>query len=106
MGQLKMASLAFMKAILDYVRNVSEVDKNMEDAVYPIVMDAPFGDIKRDNYDNAVKYLHEFADQVVLLLADAEIPKGIEPYVAKVYNVRRIRTEKLPYAYSEISLGE
>lgn len=106
MGQLKMTSLAFMKAILDYVKDVAGRDRNLEDASYPIVVDAPFGDIKRDNFDNAVQYLHEFADQVVLLLADEKVPKQIEPYVAKVYSVRRTSTQDCPYEYSEITLEQ
>ena len=102
MGQLKMTSLAFMKAVLDYVKEIASQNQHMADAAYPIVLDAPFGDIKRDNFDNAVSFLHEFADQVILLLADEEMPDGIEPYVGKVYSVRRVRTPDRPYEYSEI----
>lgn len=106
MGQLKMTSLAFMKAILDYVKDIAQKDNNLSDASYPIVVDAPFGDIKRENYDNAVGYLHEFADQVILLLADEEVPEGIKSHVAKVYSVRRVRTDECPNEYSEIVLNE
>jgi len=106
MGQLKMTSLAFMKAILDYVKDVAKNDRNMVDASYPIVVDAPFGDIKRENFDNAVKYLHEFAEQVILLLADEKMPSGIEPHVAKVYSVRRISSTDCPYEYSQITLEQ
>lgn len=104
MGQLKMTSLAFMKAILDYVKDVARSDKNMIDASYPVVMDAPFGDIKRENFANAVSYLHEFADQVILLLADEDVPEGIAPYVAKIYSVKRVSTAENPNEYSQITL--
>lgn len=104
MGQLKMSSLAFMKAVLDYVKEVAASNKNMSDAAYPIVLDAPFGDIKRENYINAANYLHEFADQVILLLADEDVPQEIQPYVGKLYGVRRTKSESLPYEYSEIYL--
>ncbi len=104
MGQLKMTALAFMKAILDYVKDVARTDRHLEDSAYPIVVDAPFGDIKRENFDNAVQYLHEFADQVILLLADERVPEGIEPHVAKVYTVKRTSSANCPYEYSEIRL--
>lgn len=104
MGQLKMTALAFMKAILDYVKDVAKTDRHLEDSAYPIVVDAPFGDIKRDNFDNAVQYLHEFADQVILLLADENVPEGIAPYVAKKYSVKRKSSKNCPYGYSEIFL--
>jgi len=89
MGQLKMVSLAFMKAILSYVHAIALQDKNLDDAEYPVLMDAPFGDIKGENYDNAVEYMHTFADQVIILLADKDIPAGIEPYVARRYSVKK-----------------
>jgi len=106
MGQLKMTSLAFMKAILDYVKDIARTDRHLEDSAYPIVVDAPFGDIKRDNFDNAVEYLHEFADQVILLLADEKVPAGIEPYIAKTYSVKRMSSTDCPYEYSVIALDK
>lgn len=104
MGQQKMASLAFMKAILDYVRDVAANVRHMADAAYPIVVDAPFGDIKRENYDNAVACMHTFADQVILLLADEEVPPGIAPYVAKNYVVARRHDARHQSNYSVITL--
>ena len=102
MGQLKMASLAFMKSILSYVHEVAEKDPHMVDAEYPVVMDAPFGDIKGENYDNAVKYMHTFAEQVIVLLADKDIPKGIEPFVARRYSVVKCPAKEGEFNRSKI----
>lgn len=104
MGQLKMTSLAFMKAVLDYVKEVAGRERHLADAEYPIVVDAPFSNIMRENYDNAVNCIHEFSDQVILLLADKDVPKGVAPYVAKTYSVRRVCDGDNASNYSKISL--
>lgn len=97
-GQLKMTSLAFMKAILDYVRSIAAKDKNLSDAEYPVIMDAPFSDIKGENYDNAVMNVRTLAKQVILLIADSNVPEKILPYVSKTYTV-----EKKPVKESEFN---
>ena len=102
MGQLKMASLSFMKAILSYVHEIAENDKNLSDAEYPVLMDAPFGDIKGENYDNAVKHIHTFAEQVIVMLADKEVPEGIVPYVARRYSVLKTSSKIGDFNQSKI----
>ena len=102
MGQLKMASLSFMKAILSYVHEIAENDKNLSDAEYPVLMDAPFGDIKGENYDNAVNHIHTFAEQVIVMLADKEVPEGIAPYVARRYSVLKTSSKNGDFNQSKI----
>lgn len=102
MGQLKMNSLAFMKAVLDYVKENAVKYRGMEDVSYPFIADAPFSDIERENLANATAYLHEFSEQVILLSAQEEIPAGIKPYIAKIYEVRRTTKKGLSYPVSEI----
>lgn len=97
-GQLKMTSLAFMKAILDYVHDIAIRDKNLSDAEYPVIMDAPFSDIKGENYDNAVTNVRNLARQVILLIADSNVPEQILPYVGKTYTI-----EKRPVQESEFN---
>ena len=102
MGQLKMASLAFMKAILSYVHEIAEKDKNLSDAEYPVLMDAPFGDIKGENYDNAIRYIHTFAEQVIVMLADRDVPEGIAPYVARRYSILKSSSKNVDFNQSKI----
>ncbi|MCQ2798796.1 MAG: AAA family ATPase [Bacilli bacterium] len=67
-GQSKINTFAFVKAILDY----SNAPK-MEDGIeirkdYPLLIDAPFGDISDGNLSKSSQELHNFANQVILMI--------------------------------------
>ena len=84
-GQSKMNTLAFVKAILDYANDpgregVFEVTKN-----YPLLIDAPFGDIFDKNLEKSAETLHLFTHQIILMLAKesySSVQGYISPYVS------------------------
>ena len=69
-GQNKINTLAFVKAILDYSSAIKEESSFEVRKVYPLLIDAPFGDIFEDNLLLSSKYLYTFSDQIVLMLAE------------------------------------
>lgn len=87
-GQSKMNTLAFVKAILDYANDPSrnslfEVVKD-----YPLLIDAPFGDIFDTNLQKSADNLHLFSNQVILMLAKESyqsVAQYITPYVSTVH---------------------
>lgn len=80
-GQSKMNTLAFVKAILDFANEpqsggVFEMTKS-----YPLLIDAPFGDIFDKNLEKSAMSLHAFTHQIILMLAKDSF-KDVEDYVA------------------------
>lgn len=69
-GQNKINTLAFVKAILDF-SNEEKGDESLEVSKdYPLLIDAPFGDIFDDNLVLSSRELHTFAGQIILMLAE------------------------------------
>lgn len=95
-GQSKMNTLAFVKAILDYANDpgregVFEVTKN-----YPLLIDAPFGDIFDKNLEKSAETLHLFTHQIILMLAKesySSVQGYISPYVSTVHKFTKEENE-------------
>lgn len=93
-GQNKINTLAFVKAILDYSNEVKAESSFEVRKVYPLLIDAPFGDIFEENLLLSSSLLHTFSEQVILMLAD-ESYRSVEAQLSP--NVSHITTlKKLP----------
>ena len=69
-GQSKMNTLAFVKAILDFA-NAPQGNGLFETTkAYPLLIDAPFGDIFDKNLEKSAKALNTFTHQIILMLAE------------------------------------
>lgn len=87
-GQNKINTLAFVKAILDYANEPRE-DSPFEVAKdYPLLIDAPFGDIFEDNLYLSSRELHSFSGQIILMLAEESyqaVRPQLESHVSRTY---------------------
>lgn len=87
-GQSKINTFSFVKAILDYSNELKQEDGIEIRKEYPLLIDAPFGDIAGNNRVNSSKELHNFANQVILML-DNDIYSSVRPhlgvYVSRIY---------------------
>lgn len=79
-GQSKINTLSFVKAILDYSNNIKDDDEILQKKEYPLIIDAPFGDIFDNNLVKSSKALHTFANQIILMLSE-ESYDGVKEYV-------------------------
>ena len=107
-GQSKMNTLAFVKAILDYA-NEPNRDQLFEVAKeYPLLIDAPFGDIFDKNLERSAKNLHTFTNQIILMLAKesyTSVSQYIGPYVSSVHQFEKVENEDHS-SINSITLGE
>ena len=83
-GQAKINTLAFAKSILDYSR--AERDENSTGLTrsYPFLIDSPFTELSDGNLEKSAHQLHEFADQVILMISNeslSSVKDLIMPYV-------------------------
>jgi len=98
-GQSKMNTLAFVKAILDYANSQKDDNFLGQAKCFPLLIDAPFGDIFEDNLIQSAKKLHEFSDQIILFLAQDSydsVKKYIGSYVNTTYELHKKPNE--PYS--------
>jgi DNA sulfur modification protein DndD len=87
-GQSKMNTLAFVKAILDYSNDVRSADSFEVTKDYPLLIDAPFGDVFDENLRKSAGSLNTFTHQIILMLAKESyeaISSYIEHHVSRVY---------------------
>lgn len=87
-GQSKMNTLAFVKAILDYANDPTRSSLFEVVKDYPLLIDAPFGDIFDHNLEKSADNLHLFSNQVILMLAKESylsVAQYISPYVSTVH---------------------
>ena len=97
-GQSKMNTLAFVKAILDYANSKKDPYYGLEKN-FPLLIDAPFGDIFDNNLIQSAKKLHDFSDQIILFLAQDSydsVKQYIEKYVSTKYELCKNLNE--PYS--------
>lgn len=95
-GQSKMNTFAFVKAILDY-SNLNKKDDGIEiQKEYPLLIDAPFGDISGENLRRSSTELHSFTGQIILML-DKDRYKTLEPnlekYISNKYIYHKIENQ-------------
>ena len=87
-GQSKMNTLAFVKAILDFANEPQSGGIFETTKAYPLLIDAPFGDIFDKNLEKSAMSLHAFTHQIILMLAKdsyRDVEKYVGPYVSSVH---------------------
>lgn len=87
-GQSKMNTLSFVKAILDYSNESKGEDTFEIRKEYPLLIDAPFGDIFDQNLVKSSSELHTFTHQIILMLSEESydnVKQYIGPYVNNIY---------------------
>lgn len=87
-GQSKMNTLAFVKAILDFANEPQSGGIFETTKAYPLLIDAPFGDIFDKNLEKSAQSLHAFTHQIILMLAKdsyRDVEKYVGPYVSTVH---------------------
>lgn len=91
-GQSKINTFAFVRAILDFANVDKDPESYQLSRSYPLLIDAPFGDIFDDNLRMSSHELHDFADQVILMLARQSyvtVSDEIGPYVSRCVELTR-----------------
>lgn len=92
-GQSKINTFAFVKAILDY-SNSPKAEGGIEiKKDYPLLIDAPFGDISAGNLSKSSNELHNFANQVILMIDEDKynsLKDAFEPYTANKYIFEKV----------------
>ena len=103
-GQSKMNTLAFVKAILDFANSPQDDGLFGTTKDYPLLIDAPFGDIFDKNLERSATTLHTFTNQIILMLAKdsyMDVAQYIGPYVSTVH----IFTKEAYESHSTINVG-
>lgn len=100
-GENQVLSLAFLGGIINETREYYtkvEKFKTGEYVQYPIVMDAPFGQLDPGHRRNVAYKLSKIADQVIVLVTPTqyrgEVQESIEPLVGRQYLMRYYTTRK------------
>ncbi|MEG0314945.1 MAG: hypothetical protein RR646_06795 [Erysipelotrichaceae bacterium] len=100
-GQSKINTFAFVKAILDFSNNPKNNTGIEVSKEYPLLIDAPFGDISSDNLSKSSNELHNFSKQIILLIDEEKfesLKPAFEPYICDKYRFYKINEKN----YSEI----
>ncbi|MFR1612157.1 MAG: AAA family ATPase [Lachnospiraceae bacterium] len=87
-GQSKMNTLAFVKAILDFANEPQSGGIFEMTKAYPLLIDAPFGDIFDKNLEKSAMSLHAFTHQIILMLAKdsyRDVEDYVGPFVSTVH---------------------
>lgn len=83
-GQSKVNSLAFAKSILDF-SSKERVDESISRTKkYPFIIDSPFTELSDENLTKPAKNIHEFSEQIILMISSESlrgVNEFIEPYV-------------------------
>lgn len=91
-GQSKMSTLAFVKAILDFANAPQSNGLFETTKVYPLLIDAPFGDIFDKNLEKSAKTLYSFTHQIILMLAEDsynDVAQYIGPHVSTLHKFEK-----------------
>lgn len=91
-GQSKINTLAFVKAILDFSNAPQRSGLFETTKSYPLLIDAPFGDIFDKNLENSAKSLHSFTHQIILMLAEDsynDVAQYIGPHVSSLHKFEK-----------------
>ena len=92
-GQSKMNTLAFVKAILDYSNQKRDDEVFEVTKIYPLLIDAPFGDIFDKNLVKSSTELHSFTNQIILMLSHESyesVSNQLGKYVNNVYEFSKV----------------
>lgn len=92
-GQSKINTFAFVKAILDYSNSAKSEDGIEVTKDYPLLIDAPFGDISAGNLSKSSRELHNFSNQVILMIDEDKyeaLRNAFDPYTANKYMFNKV----------------
>lgn len=95
-GQSKMNTLAFVKAILDYSNQKRSDETFHISKQYPLLIDAPFGDIFEENLKKSARELNGFTHQIILMVAEDSyhsIENFIKNGVKTVHTLEKVKDE-------------
>lgn len=95
-GQSKMNTLAFVKAILDFANEPQSGGLFEMTKSYPLLIDAPFGDIFDKNLEKSAMSLHSFTHQIILMLAKdsyRDVEDYVGPFVSSVHIFEKEQNE-------------
>lgn len=107
-GEGQLTSLAFIGAIVDMQRKKSEKPNgdvqikgaNMR-AVYPLVMDSPFGALDDDHRNRVAEGIHQLSDQVIVIVStsqwNGEVEGQLNKHAGKEYTLRYIEDNNLEF---------
>lgn len=93
-GQSKINTFAFVKAILDYSNNPKKTSGIEIKKEYPLLIDAPFGDIAADNLRKSSTELHNFSHQVILLIDEDKydtLRSAFDSYTSEKYTFEKVK---------------
>jgi len=91
-GQSKMNTLAFVKAILDFSNAPQESGLFETTKSYPMLIDAPFGDIFDKNLEKSAESLYSFTHQIILMMAEDsynDVAQHIGPHVSSLHKFKK-----------------
>lgn len=108
-GQSKMNTLAFVKAILDYSnkKRTNEIIELTKE--YPLLIDAPFGDIFDKNLEKSAIALNDFTKQIILMVAKdsyLSVENFIKNHISTVHVFNKVENKDksiiMPYKLEDI----
>ena len=103
-GQSKMNTLAFVKAILDFANEPQSGGIFEMTKAYPLLIDAPFGDIFDKNLEKSAMSLHAFTHQIILMLAKDSY-RDVEDYVGPFVSTVHLFEKEPNEDHSNITVG-
>ncbi len=91
-GQAKINTLAFAKAILDYSRAERSEDSTEISRSYPFLIDSPFTELSDGNLHQSADSIHQFAEQVILMISKESldsVKEQLQPYIGAVVELQK-----------------
>lgn len=91
-GQAKINTLAFAKSILDFSRAERDDSSTELTRSYPFLIDSPFTELSDGNLEKSALRLHEFADQVILMISNeslTSVKELIMPFVGGITTLEK-----------------
>jgi len=95
-GQSKMNTFAFVKAILDYSNKKRTNDIIELTKEYPLLIDAPFGDIFDKNLEKSAIALNDFTNQIILMVAKdsyLSVEKFLKSHISTVHVFNKVENK-------------
>ena len=80
-GELQVAALVFISSLLALSEKRTEIKtvvKGLRSNIYPLVIDAPFGQLGKDFRKGISKYVPELSPQVIILLSPTHYDNDVE----------------------------
>lgn len=97
-GEDKNKALSFIGGLVYYAKELKKIKRDEMDndgGIYPLVMDAPYGDLDNSYRKEFTKFLPEISDQVVVMVSSGQWNNEIEEVVSKnignIYSLINLR---------------